>query len=241
MTLMPLICEKKGSVMPINRASRILWWNNCRIEPLSWAMVSSISRHFPRGCAAVDAGENVQRLPPSGPAWSASGGFPARTTSSTNRIAAGSSPTSNMPRQTSSDEHHPPQRPCRRTRGSVGPFRPRRSSRIGRQNAERDGKLVDRDQSAAPPGRRYLGDIHRREHRGDADARAADQPRRHEVPGARGTADPMAQSTNSRAAKNRIFLRPKRSLNVPAIGRADQASDRPEADDQAPSIAIASA
>ena len=43
MTFTPLICEKNGKRMPMIRASRMPRWNNCRIDPLSWAMVSSIS------------------------------------------------------------------------------------------------------------------------------------------------------------------------------------------------------
>ncbi len=53
---------------------------------------------------------------------------------------------------------------------------------VRHQHAESDGELVHGDQSAAAPGRRNFGDVQRRKHRGDADARAADQPRRHQVP-----------------------------------------------------------
>ena len=49
--------------------------------------------------------------------------------------------------------------------------------------------------------------------------------------GARGIAEPIAQSVNSTAANSRIFLRPKRSLNVPAMAEPNRQPISAETDD----------
>ena len=46
---------------------------------------------------------------------------------------------------------------------------------LGGQDADDDGQLVDRDEPAPHLRRRDLGDVHRREVRGQADADAADE------------------------------------------------------------------
>ena len=79
-------------------------------------------------------------------------------------------------------------------------------------NADGDGQLVGRDQPAAQPGRGEISAIYIGE---SIEAMPMPVPptirattRCH---GARGMADPTEQSTNSTAASNITFFRPKRS------------------------------
>ena len=55
---------------------------------------------------------------------------------------------------------------------------------VGQQNAGDDRELIACYEAATDAGRCDFGDVERGEHRGDADAHAAEEAGRHELPGA---------------------------------------------------------
>ena len=73
---------------------------------------------------------------------------------------------------------------------------------LGQQDADDDGQLIDRDEPAADLGRRDLGDVHRREVRGQADADPADDAEDDEDGEVRGQAVPTAETVNMNAGED---------------------------------------